>query len=472
MASPRTFIFLCGLMAANLVGANFSPPAVLSLSPEVIKEKLAEKLKNRDAVNTLQQLPLLSTIHNEPASGIISRLVKSVLKHITQLNITSASILQLQVQPGAKDQELIVKVPLDLVAAFNMPLLKSFMEMHMQLEVETIIQVETSKAGHSHLVLSNCSDIRRSLHINLLKKYSFQVNSLANKFINLLAPALPKLVKSELCPVVKAAFEDMRVDFLNLVRVSISLNSNHLEFDLLSSAIFSNAVHLILGAKLLNSEGKVTKWFNVSLVSLRMPTLYNVPFSLTMRKDVVKAAVAALLPPEEFMVLLESVLPDLDHLLKSSIKVISEKAADQLGPKQTVKILIQGTLDLLLDQNIARVAQEIVLLIFTTSEAKRPLLTLGIEATSEAQFYMEGHRLMLSFNKIRSDRIHLLNSGIGLFKPDILKNIITKILMSVLLPHENGKLRSGIPLSMVKALGFKEASSSVTKDALVITPTS
>ncbi|EPY85041.1 long palate, lung and nasal epithelium carcinoma-associated protein 1-like protein [Camelus ferus] len=368
MASPRTFIFLCGLMAANLVGANFSPPAVLSLSPEVIKEKLAEKLKNRDAVNTLQQLPLLSTIHNEPASGIISRLVKSVLKHITQLNITSASILQLQVQPGAKDQELIVKVPLDLVAAFNMPLLKSFMEMHMQLEVETIIQVETSKAGHSHLVLSNCSDIRRSLHINLLKKYSFQVNSLANKFINLLAPALPKLVKSELCPVVKAAFEDMRVDFLNL-------------------------------AKLLNSEGKVTKWFNVSLVSLRMPTLYNVPFSLTMRKDVVKAAVAALLPPEEFMVLLESVLPDLDHLLKSSIKVISEKAADQLGPKQTVKILIQGTLDLLLDQNIARVAQEIVLLIFTTSEAKRPLLTLGI--------------------------------------PDILKNIITKILMSVLLPHEN-----------------------------------
>ena len=38
MAYPWTFTFLCGLLAANLVGATLSPPVVLSLSTEVIKQ--------------------------------------------------------------------------------------------------------------------------------------------------------------------------------------------------------------------------------------------------------------------------------------------------------------------------------------------------------------------------------------------------------------------------------------------------
>lgn len=38
MAYPWTFTFLCGLLAANLVGATLTPPAVLSLSTEVIKQ--------------------------------------------------------------------------------------------------------------------------------------------------------------------------------------------------------------------------------------------------------------------------------------------------------------------------------------------------------------------------------------------------------------------------------------------------
>ena len=61
-------------------------------------------------------------------------------------------------------------------------------------------------------------------------------------------------------------------------------------------------------AKLLDSQGKVTKWFNNSAASLTMPTLDNIPFSLIVSQDVVKAAVAAALPPEEFMVLLDSVV--------------------------------------------------------------------------------------------------------------------------------------------------------------------
>ncbi|XP_068380322.1 BPI fold-containing family B member 1 [Eschrichtius robustus] len=470
MASPRTFTFLCGLLAANLVGATLSPPAVLSLSPEVIKQMLTQKLKDHDAINTLQQLPLLSAM-KESAGGIFSRLVKSILKRIIWLKVTSASILQLQVQPLDDGRELMIYVPLDMVAGFNTPLVKTIVELHMEVEAQAIIHVETGERDHTRLVLSDCSNTRGRLRISLLHKLSFLLNSLADKVIRLLVPALPKLVKSELCPVIKAAFEDMCADLLNLTKVPVSLNSDHLEFDFMSPAI-DHDVHLILGAKLVDSEGKVTKLFNDSVDSLNLPSLHYTPFSLTMRKDVVNAAVAALLPPEELMVLLDYVLPETARRLKSSIKVISEKAANQLGPTQIVKILTQENPELLVDQGNAKVAQLIMLEVFATNEAYRPFFTLGIEATSEAQFYTRGDLLMLNFNKISSDRIHLMNSAIGLFNPELLKDIITKILASVLLPNENGKLRSGISVSMVNALGFEAASWSLTEDALVVTPAS
>nr|BAC87212.1 unnamed protein product [Homo sapiens] len=107
--------------------------------------------------------------------------------------------------------------------------------------------------------------------------------------------------------------------------VPISLSIDRLEFDLLYPAIKGDTIQLYLGAKLLDSQGKVTKWFNNSAASLTMPTLDNIPFSLIVSQDVVKAAVAAVLSPEEFMVLLDSVLPESAHRLKSSIGLINEK---------------------------------------------------------------------------------------------------------------------------------------------------
>nr|XP_044604310.1 BPI fold-containing family B member 1-like isoform X2 [Equus asinus] len=302
--------------------------------------------------------------------------------------------------------------------------------------------------------------------------FSFLVNSLADKVMSFLLPTLPTLVKSQLCPVIEAAFEDMREDLLRLVRVPISLSSGHLQFDLLSPAIKHDVIQLHLQAELSDSQGKVTKWFNESAVSLTMPTPEGEPFSLTIRQDVVNAAVATLVPPEELMVLLDYVLPELALRLKSSIKVINEKAADQLGPTQIVKIVTQETPELLLDQGRAKVAQLIVLEVFATSEVRRPFFTLGIEASSEAQFYTKGDQLTLNLNEISANRIHLMNSGIGLFDPELLKDITAEMLTSALLPNENGKLSSGIPVSMVKALGFEAASCSLTNDALVVTPAS
>ncbi|KAM8776017.1 BPI fold-containing family B member 1 isoform 2-T2 [Rhynchonycteris naso] len=471
MACSRTLALLCSLLAATLVRATLNPPAILRLGPEILQERLTLELKDHDAVNILEQLPLLSAVRDEPAGGIpiLGNLVNSVLNHIVWLKVTSANILQPQVLPSADDQELTVKIPLDMVAGFNTPLVKTIVEMHMETEAQATIRMKTSRTGQS-LTLSSCSNSHGSLRISLLQKLSFMVNPLANKVMSLLMPALPKLVKSQLCPVIEQAFEDMHMDLLRLVREPVSLGYDHLEFDLLSSAIKGNAIQLSLEAHLLDSRGDVTKSFGMSAVSLTLPAPDSAPFCLTVRQDVVNAAIAVLLPPEELMVLLDYVLPELARRVKSSIKVINEKAADQMRHTQIVKILTQETPELLLDQGNAKVVQMIVLEVFATNEVRRPFFTLGIEASSEAQFYTKGDRLMLNINEISSNRIHLMNSDIGLFNPELLKDIATELLVSVLLPNENGKLRSGIPLSMVKGLGFKEASWSLTKDALVVKP--
>ncbi|KAI5216065.1 BPI fold-containing family B member 1 [Manis pentadactyla] len=472
MASPWLFAFLCGLLTAPLAGATLNSPAVLSLSSEIVKDKLTQELKNSDATQILQQLPLLSEIQKEPASDIpiIGNLVDYLLNHIVWLKVTSANILQLQVQPSANGQELVVKVPLSMVAGFNTPIVKTIVEMHMKTEIQANIQVQTSESGQPHLVLSDCSNSQDSLTITLLdKRLSFLVNSLAKEVMSLLMPALPKLVKSQLCPVIQKAFEDSREDLLNLVKVPVTLGPDHLEFDILSPAIKDNFIQLNLGVKFLDSQGKVTQWFNESAASLTMPTVVSAPFSLAFRQDVVNAAVGVLLPPGELMVLLNYVFPELAQQLKTSMKAINETAAEKLGPTQIVKILIQETPDIFLAQGSATAVQLIALELFATNEVSRPFFTLGIEASSEAQFYTEGDQLMLNLNEISSDRIYLMNSSFGLFNPDLLKDIVTQILASVLLPNENGKLRSGVQMSTVKAFGFESPSISLTKDALVIT---
>lgn len=57
---------------------------------------------------------------------------------------------------------------------------------------------------------------------------------------------------------------------------------------------------------------------------------------------------------------------------------MSFQAANQLGRTQIAKILTQERPEFLLDKGSAKVAQLIVLEIFATNEARRPLFTLGV----------------------------------------------------------------------------------------------
>lgn len=63
-----------------------------------------------------------------------------------------------------------------------------------------------------------------------------------------------------------------------------------------------------LQARFFNSEGKVTKLFNVAGDSLNLPTLNQTPFRLTVRKDVVVAIIAALIHSGKLTVLLDYVV--------------------------------------------------------------------------------------------------------------------------------------------------------------------
>ncbi|XP_004868002.1 BPI fold-containing family B member 1 [Heterocephalus glaber] len=474
MAGPWTLSLLCGLLAATLAEATLSPAAVLSLGPEVIKEQLTQKLEDRNATIILEQLPLLNAMQEKPAEGFppLSRLMNSILKSIIWLKVTSASILQLQVQPSTYYQEIMVKIPLNMVAGLNTPLVKTIVEFHMESEAQALVRVERNNSGPSRLVLSKCSSSGSSLRIHLLHRLSFLVNTLAKKVMNLLVPALPQMVKTELCPVIEAAFDDMYADLLKLVKVPIPLSPGGLQFDPLTLTIEESVIQLNLEAKVLDSKGKVTSRFNSLETALMVPTPSNAAFSLLLRQDVVNAMVAALLPSEKLVILLDYVLPEVARELKSSLEKISKQIADKLDNTQMVKMVVQEVPYLHLTPGSTKAAQQIIMDIFATNRDLHPLFTLGIEANSEVQFYSEGDRLMLNFNDISFDRIQLMNSDIGIFSPELLKDVIRKILHAELLPNQNSKLRTGIPLSIVSALRYEAAHWSSAQDTLMLTPDS
>ena len=61
-------------------------------------------------------------------------------------------------------------------------------------------------------------------------------------------------------------------------------------------------------AKLLDSQARVTNWFNNSATSLMETTPDRAPFSLTVRQDLVNAIVTTLVPKEELVILLRFVV--------------------------------------------------------------------------------------------------------------------------------------------------------------------
>ncbi|XP_052581685.1 BPI fold-containing family B member 1 [Peromyscus californicus insignis] len=473
MAGPWIVTFLYGLLGATLVQADLRPPAVLNLGPEVIKDQLTQALENHNAIAILQELPLLSAMQNRPGSiPMLDSLVRTALRYIVWMKVTSANIPQLVVQPSTYDQELIVRIPLDMVAGLNTPLIKTLVQFQMNTEVQALIRVEKSKRGPAHLNLSDCSSSENTLRLSLLNKLSFMVNSLANNVMNLLVPALPQMVKNQLCPVIQQAFDDMYNDFLRLATAPVALSPGALDFGLLSPAIQDSNIVFNLKAKLLDSQARVTQWFNSSVASLMETTPDGAPFSLLVRQDLVNAIVNTLVPKEELVILLRFVIPEVARELQANIKEINAEAANKLGPTQMVKMATQSSPQIVLNEGSAKAAQSIILEVFPTNTDVRPFFSLGIESNYEAQFFTEGDRLMLDFSNISIERIKLMISDIELFDPEILKGTLTKILEYTLLPNENGKLRNGIPVSMVKALGYKKSVWSVNKGALKLTPAS
>lgn len=58
-------------------------------------------------------------------------------------------------------------------------------------------------------------------------------------------------------------------------------------------------------ARVLNSKGQVTTWFQSSEMTLTVPKLGNTSSSFVIRQDLVNAVIATLLPSENFVILLD-----------------------------------------------------------------------------------------------------------------------------------------------------------------------
>ncbi|XP_043836726.1 BPI fold-containing family B member 1 [Dromiciops gliroides] len=471
MFQPWGLVFLWGFLMMPPAQAEPRGQAVLNIGPEILNKVFFQELKNQDVIEILKNLPLYEAMKKNQVSSIplIGDLVSSFLKQIVWLRVTEASIPKLAFQLSEKGH-LQIRIPMDMVAGLNTIISKKLIELHMEVAIIAEVSTVTDVPGNSHVVLSQCTDIPSNLRIELLQTFSFAINILANKVIDALMPTLPTLVKREVCPVIERAFKSMTSKINIWATLPVPIGSNFMDFEVLSSSIVDNTFQLDLNAQLLDMGGKLMKVFNDSQGSLTVPKMDGLKFNFIVRQDVVSAAIGALLPPKELAVLLDSVLPELARELKSILNNINPTASEQLGPTQIVKIFTQEPPEIILKVGSARVLQLIVFEVFATNQATRPLFTLGIETSSDGQFYTEESRLYLNIKGISSDHIYLMNSGTGLFSPELLGSVINEILLSVLLPNQNGVLRDGISLSAFREYGFDEAKVIPIQGALLITP--
>ncbi|KAM9063080.1 BPI fold-containing family B member 1 [Sarcophilus harrisii] len=471
MFQPWGMVLIWGLLTISLAQATPRGQAVLVVGPEVFNKAFHQELMNQDTIKILKTLPLYEAMEKNQVNSfpLIGGLVNNFLKQIIWLKVTEASIphVAFQISEG---HHLQIRIPLDMVAGFNTIISPKLIELHVEIDVIADVHTVIDQQGPSHLVLRHCTNSPNNLRISLLQKFSFAINILANKIIDALMPTLPSLVKNEICPIIEKSFTSVTSKIYTWSTLPVPIGSNFLSFDVLSFSVVDTNFQLDLNAKLRDRGGKLIKVFKDTEGQLVMPSLNNFDFSFIVRQEVVKAAIGALIPFQELTVLLDSVLPDVARHLKSILNKINPKASAQLKQTQMVKIFPEEPPEIILKAGSVRVAHMIVLEVFGTNQETRPLFTLGIEASSEGQFYTEGDRLFFNLKGISSDHIHLMNSGSGLFSPELMGSVINEILTSVLLPNENGIFRKGIALSILKDMGFNEAKVIPIQGALLITP--
>ncbi|XP_007660502.2 BPI fold-containing family B member 1-like [Ornithorhynchus anatinus] len=459
----------------NVPADRVVPPntqAVLNLGPDVLKEALSQALRDHDAVKTLKDLPLLSEMENAASKGFLGSLVSSFLKQIVWMKVTNADILPLQLEQSEDGQGLTVKIPLDLVAGIKTPLSWKVIELHMLLDVVAEVGMGADGEGRIRLQLGHCGVSKGSLRVSLLDRISFMANRFADRVIDTLVPAFPQLVKRQFCPVISEAFIDLSAKLLSSVKAPVSVGSSDLVFEVLSSTIVDKGIQVTLGALLKDGKGLVNQVLNPSGGTFPVPQLGRSAVNMVVGEDVVNGVLGATLPPEAYSVRLNSVLPDLGQRLKSDLIRANPEAVKYLNKSEILKVTTQEAPVISLKDGSANVAQLNLIELFTDSQAHRPLFTLGVESSSEGQFFTDEDKVKLNLKGIKSDRIHLLKSDIGLFRTDQLKDIVDEILTTVLLPTQNAKIGDGIPTEPVKRLGFDKIKVFPVAGALLVTPAS
>ncbi|XP_056667917.1 BPI fold-containing family B member 1 isoform X2 [Monodelphis domestica] len=418
MLQPWGLALLWGFLIMSSVQAEPEGQGLLNISPKLLKKIFLQEFDNQDTIQTLKDLPLYDAMKNNYMTNIpvIGNVVGNIMTQIIGLQVNTVNIKNLDLKFTESDR-LRIKIPFDMVAGLNLAITDKLIEMRIESDIIAEIRTVIGDMGQSHLVFSYSTESLSNLQISLLQKFSFTVNYVANSVIELLLPALPKLLKKEICPVVQKSIVNMADKIENWPTLPMPFGQKYLTFEVLKSSLVDNSFQLDLNAKLLGPGGKLIKVFNESKseVSQKIPKVGAFDFSFVIRQDVVNAIFEALLPPEELMVLLDTVLPEIARQLKSVLNKINPTAHGQLESTQIVKLLNQEFPQIILKPGSVKLSQLVVFEVFPNNRENVPLFTLAIETSSDGQFFTEGNKLFFNLLRISTDRIHLMNSSTGMF---------------------------------------------------------
>lgn len=177
----------------------------------------------------LENIPLLDVIKSGGGSsnglvgGLLGKLTSSVplLNNILDIKITDPRLLELGLVQSPDGHRLYATIPLSLKLQVNMPVLGSFLQLAVKLNITAEIVAAKDNQGRIHLVLGDCTHSPGSLQITLLNGVT-PVQSSLDSLTGILTKVLPELIQGKVCPLINGILSGLDVTLVhNIVELLI-----------------------------------------------------------------------------------------------------------------------------------------------------------------------------------------------------------------------------------------------------------
>lgn len=169
----------------------------------------------------LENIPLLDVIKSGGGSsnglvGVLGKLTSSVplLNNILDIKITDPRLLELGLVQSPDGHRLYATIPLSLKLQVNMPVVGSFLQLAVKLNITAEIVAEKDNQGRIHLVLGDCTHSPGSLQITLLNGVT-PVQSSLDSLTGILTKVLPELIQGKVCPLINGILSGLDVTLVH-----------------------------------------------------------------------------------------------------------------------------------------------------------------------------------------------------------------------------------------------------------------